>query len=217
VERTVYRALSLEPLKFMSEISVIAWALGICTIFGGIAAAWFFWDKIADRPPAVERLRRRAEREAHPQAILDLPYPALRLAVERKPFWEFRLLAWALANELTKAGDLKNRLRYGNPLVERESLTAGDFLDSISSRTSALSALYSAYAPIAEALTEGLGPPGVAGDPIVILESAKRLGEIYRAAHEWSLVVASTFPNPVSIYGICCRRCRSRSSVQLTS
>lgn len=113
---------------------------------------------------------------------------AFRLAVERPAAWEYQLFAQTLIQEIAACRDLRREhklrlnLRAGSGLIPREEIFqwVQERIADWQQATSNIERL------INEALPEALGPPGQPGDAGAIIFVAKRLGELYRRAIEWS-------------------------------
>ena len=134
------------------------------------------------------QLRLRASAVAGSALIASLRGRALRLAIERPPYWEYLLFAEALSDELRKYGDLRRDWDYRVVLGSLRTLKAAEFFEWVSNKWGALQRIVSTMNTLVEGvLREALGPPGTAGDPERILYVAKTLAAAYASAIQWGL------------------------------
>jgi hypothetical protein len=120
-------------------------------------------------------------------------------------FWEDRLFAQVLRDELAKHTDVARDLRYGIPRQTRKVDPAG--LASFAS--DALSQVHGFLQAILrlsdEPFKDAMGPSQVRGDPAAICYIATRIAEVYRSILEWG----------ISWYGVYCDWSTSRRFIEL--
>lgn len=174
---------------------IVTWTLGICTFLGGIAAVLYFREKRANRPTRRQKLLQRARKAGYSEELLAVSDKALESLVNRPALWEYRFLYFSLAEQIDGRRRLKLELEYGKPLP------SGPVLDISSANTWLQSRLEAAHrmakeleALLHEAVPESLGPPGVSGEPVKLLDTALALGDLYEKAIHWALDFSRVSP-----------------------
>lgn len=133
--------------------------------------------------------------EAETQKVFDLPESlshlhgeALRLVIERPMAWENRLFSQALSDEIERYKPLKMDFKYGVSVGKGERVEGLEIYKWIVKKTGEARLIIDPVEPLVNvALPEAFGAPGVAGDPESIVYVARKLGEVYRSALEWTL------------------------------
>ncbi|MGA9351759.1 MAG: DUF4062 domain-containing protein [Anaerolineae bacterium] len=136
------------------------------------------------------QLRIRMKSVDLPESLLSLKGPALRLVIERPAGWEYLLLSQVLSDELALAKNLKRDYEYDIALGTGDDF---DLQGLISWTQRKLRQLASNAASInqifGQVLQDALGPPGVPGNPELIVYVAQKLAEVYKTAILWSLEI----------------------------
>lgn len=111
--------------------------------------------------------------------------------IDKKPSgWEFILLSHVLADELQARGDMKRDLQHGTVFGAFERVEAdARIFRFIEDQNQVFKMITDGLARIwtEDILREALGPPGVSGDPTMIVYIAKKTGEAYQGLLTWAL------------------------------
>ena len=118
---------------------------------------------------------------------------SLKVAIDRPRLWEHRLLADALRNQLLASRDLRKEHQIGLTLGVSEYVCADQFSSWASARLHELEGVVGSLGTLVnETLQIALGQPGEPGDVDAIVFVAKKLGQAYTQAIDWSLRVRRT-------------------------
>ncbi len=134
-------------------------------------------------------LRRRVSTVALPKELSDLSGIALRIAIERPPFWEYRLFAHSFAYEIKCVKQVRWDLQYG------VALGTGTYLSEPSEVFMWVHRKLSEGRRIAHVLAgivnttlkDAFGPPGISGDPVRIVYASRGLARGYQSTIEWAI------------------------------
>jgi hypothetical protein len=133
-------------------------------------------------------LRMRAKAAGLTEPLSQLQGTPLRLVIERPLYWEYRLFAHVLAQEISRAKRLRQDLTYGIAFGRGEHYDNFEVLSWIARKASAAERIVTSSGQILNvALLDALGPPGVEADPEAIVYVAQKLAESYRSAIEWAI------------------------------
>src|ERR1051325_970096 len=134
------------------------------------------------------QLRMRAKAAGLPEPLSQLQGTALRLVIERPAYWEYRLFAQVLVQEISRVRRLKQDLNYGIAFGRGERFENFGVLDWISRNGAVGERIIASIDQVLNVvLPEALGPPGAHGDPEAIVYAAQKLAESYRSAIEWAI------------------------------
>lgn len=133
-------------------------------------------------------VRQHVKKAGLPPELAQLQGMPLRLVIERPPYWEYRLFAHALSQEIERAKQHRWDLEY------HITLGQGAYLEDVSGvRNWLLKKLAegrhivdSSEHLINQVLPEAFGAPGVSGDAPKIVYVARRLASAYENAIEWA-------------------------------
>ena len=131
-------------------------------------------------------LRQRAR--GQDRLLAQLEGDALMLALQRDEYWEIRLFATVLKEELDRRATLRReielRLASGDTsFVDTFDLTpwAQDRLHESAAFAQSVEAIVNDYLP------QALGEDGVSGDPIELAAAARRLAKVWDDSARWTL------------------------------
>ena len=120
--------------------------------------------------------------------LTELEGDALMLALRRDQYWEIRLLATVLEEELGRRVPLRREIEYG---LTSESVT---FVDIVDLPSWAMDRLEEAQRLVKTASTivnsympQVLGTDGVPGEPTEIVAVARRLAQVWEDSARWTL------------------------------
>lgn len=179
----------------MNLAAWVTWILAICTLLGGIAAVLYFREKRANRPTERQKLLRRTKKLGYSDELLDAPDQALEVLLTKPKLWEYRFLQATLADQLERRHRLKLELRYGAPLPSGTVLDMSSAATWVQSRFCAAERMAQELtALIQEAVPDALGPPGVSGDALKLLNTGLALGRLYEKAIQWALDFSRVSP-----------------------
>jgi hypothetical protein len=121
-------------------------------------------------------------------AKLGLRGEALRLAIQKERYWEYRLFRQVMREEL----DQRNRLKLDRDLrivtdVTHEFDDVWSFEEWMQLQLAAAQRLIASWNSLVAKTNEAFGEPGQPGDVQLIVYTASRLGSLYQAALEWAL------------------------------
>ena len=135
-------------------------------------------------------LRNRAREHGLADSFLGLNGLSLRLLIERPSGWEYLLLSQVLQDELAKTKPLKRDFEYDIVFGSGEELNPIDFVKWTQIKINQLSSNAEAVNQIlGKMLGDALGPPGIPGNPELIIYAAQKLVESYKQAINWSLEI----------------------------
>lgn len=123
-----------------------------------------------------------------PEKLQRLSGTAIRLILERPRLWEARLFGQVLADELQNLSELKRDVAIGVPsdrkIILQDSQQVKAFtasqIDSAIATTNALNTV------MTSTLAEAMGPPGVSGDPELLVYCAQRVAASYKEFLLWT-------------------------------
>ena len=128
------------------------------------------------------RIRHRRGHRERPEG------DALMLALRRDQYWEIRLFATVLEEELDRREPLRREIEHG---LASDDVTfvdivdlgswALDRLDEVQRLVQTASTIVDSYMP------QALGEDGVPGDPIELVAVARRLAQVWEDSARWSL------------------------------
>ena len=131
-------------------------------------------------------LRQRAISQEH--LLTELEGDALMIALRRDEYWEFRLLATALEEELDRRTSLRREIEYR---FASYNVTFIDFVDVGSWALDRLREVkrlgQTATTIVNSYIPQALGEDGVAGDPVEIVTAARRLAQVWEDSARWTL------------------------------
>jgi hypothetical protein len=143
--------------------------------------AYLFMDALA--------LRQRASREGLTYSGQTLKGNALRIFIEKPPYWEYLLFSQILLDEIHSLRNLRFDLQYRIGIGEHNEIdNPPEVLDWLNARTDEIKAIASSLDQLMNtALPEAVGPTGQPGDPEHIIYVARRIASSYEQAIKWAI------------------------------
>ena len=131
-------------------------------------------------------LRQRAISQEN--LLTELEGDALMLALRRDQYWEIRLFATVLEEELNRRAPLRREIEYG---LASDNVTFVDFFDIGSwaqDRLQEAQRLGQTASTIVNSyMSQALGEDGVPGDPTELVAAARRLAQVWEDSARWTL------------------------------
>ena len=131
-------------------------------------------------------LRQRAISQEN--LLTELEGDALMLALRRDQYWEIRLFATVLEEELNRRAPLRREIEYG---LASDNVTFVDFFDIGSwaqDRLQEAQRLGQTASTIVNSyMSQALGEDGVPGDPPELVAAARRLAQVWEDSARWTL------------------------------
>ena len=131
-------------------------------------------------------LRQRAISQEN--LLTELEGDALMLALRRDQYWEIRLFATVLEEELNRRAPLRREIEYG---LASDNVTFVDFfgigswaqdrLQEAQRLGQTASTIVNSY------MSQALGEDGVPGDPTELVAAARRLAQVWEDSARWTL------------------------------
>lgn len=151
------------------------------------AGLLFEWQReheraISEQVGKTSALLRERYEERHLKRFSGLSYAAERLILEKNDYWEYLLTAQVMRDEtepLLRRSRVLNEGLYVMPCVRVAKEASFSW---ISDRAHEIGLLAAAISGLAQELSFAWGPPGVAGDDEIIVETARLFGELCRSA-----------------------------------
>ena len=136
-----------------------------------------------------DALELRQKAHGHEQLQEELKGDALMLALHRDEYWEVRLFATVLEEELDRRATLRRDIEYG---LARDDVTS--FVDTLDIPSWVMDRLHelrrfamTATSILNDYLAQALGEVGEPGDPIEIASAARRLAQVWEDCAQWTL------------------------------
>ncbi|HEX9938133.1 MAG TPA: hypothetical protein VGB15_13455 [Longimicrobium sp.] len=135
-----------------------------------------------------EALRNLLVLRTQPQSIPDgIRGKSLRLMLEQPDYWEYRLFAQVLIDEIAIYRDLRAEHRIGIALGQGEWIESFEAMTWIKTRTAEIRRiLVMLEVLMSQHLQAALGQPGNSGDADGIVFCARRVAALYAEVLEWS-------------------------------
>lgn len=133
-------------------------------------------------------VRRHVRSAALPNELSQLQGEPLRLVIERPAYWEYRLFAHALSQEIQRAKQHRWDLEYGVTLGRGNYLADGGEIRNwlLKKLAEGRKIVDSGANLVNKVLPEAFGPEGISGDASKIVYVARRLAGAYEKAIEWT-------------------------------
>ena len=120
--------------------------------------------------------------------LTELEGDALMLALRRDEYWEFRLLAKVLEEELDRRIPLRREVEYGFAGDKVTFVELFDLPSWIQDRLQEVRLLGETASTIVNSyLPQALGEDGVPGDPAELVAAARRLAQVWEDSAQWTL------------------------------
>jgi hypothetical protein len=120
--------------------------------------------------------------------LIDLPASALRVLLEKRKGWEYRLFSACLRHELYKYEGTRRDLKYGLQIGALTALGDLEVMNWLSTHLARLRRLLQSLGALANvALQEAVGAPGQPGHPELIAYVARRMGSVFAEVLKWTL------------------------------
>ena len=130
----------------------------------------------------------RQKARGQDRIFAELQGNALMIALQREPYWEYRLFATVLEEELDRRATLRQEIEHN---LTREYTTYVDLVDlaewaqdriqECSQHAQTMSAILNDYLP------QALGASGEPGDPLAITQVARRFAQAWEDNARWTL------------------------------
>lgn len=141
--------------------------------------AFLFHDSLA--------LRRCLLRTEMPNYLKSLGSKSIRLALEKPPYWEYKLFLQSWQDEIDRRSDLLFEYQQNLRLQSAESVSINDAIGWFQTRLHELQGwVASGTLLVNEALQNALGPPGVPGDAEKIVQISIKLGDTVENFLMWA-------------------------------
>jgi len=121
--------------------------------------------------------------------LQDLNGNALKTLIEHPTGWEYLLFSQVLFDEINSYKNIRYDLKYGVNIGRHEKFDSPtEIFEWLHLQIEELEAIPTTLNKlISTALIEAFGPPGQPGSPEHIVYVARRIGDAYKGAIEWSL------------------------------
>jgi hypothetical protein len=115
---------------------------------------------------------------------------SLRQALEKPPYWEYRLFTSSLADQIAACKDIRREYNLELVFGVSENVSADQLLEWFLPRIHELEGIITALTKLVnETAREAFGPDGKPGDAELIAFATRKIGQAYREAIEWALRV----------------------------
>jgi hypothetical protein len=136
------------------------------------------------------RLAQRSVDSRESYLLRELSGAPLRIVLEKPRFWEHRLLAESLIQELELRRGMREQKRLGLTFGERENVTVDEFPTWSEIRMAELQRVNESLDRLLNAeVQRAFGPEGEPGDAGLLLFVARSVASLYQEALEWALRV----------------------------
>ncbi|MDE2967311.1 MAG: DUF4062 domain-containing protein [Chloroflexota bacterium] len=135
-----------------------------------------------------DALEVRQQTRGQDRVLAELHGNALKIALQRGPYWKYRLFATVLEEELDRYVNLRQEIELNLASEQATYVHLDSFGDWIQDRTHEAGRLAETMATIVnDYLPQALAKDGETGDPVAIAQVARRLAQAWEDNARWTL------------------------------